>query len=397
MKNNLLQSLKNTPQKKTIIPALFFLGLIFFFHSIFPSPDPVKEIKLRPIRKDFQKPVHAVFPKKQSDLYYVVEQNGRIIRIENHKRNVFLDISGKVSSGYELGLLSMAVKKTFSEKKGDVFYINYTTKNPIHTVIAEIPLQIHHSGNVTGNFSKKRILLKFAQPYSNHNGGMMAFGHDGNLYISSGDGGSAGDPKNYAQNPRSLLGKILRINPSKKSSMKYSLPEDAPVIKGALPEIYAMGLRNPWRFSFDKKNGFLYAGDVGQNKIEEIDLIEKGKNYGWNPMEGNLCYKQKNCRKNRYTSPIHTYGRNDGISVTGGYVYRGKKIPALFGTYLFADYGSGNIWSLPLAANGRNSGPAVKIFSNAGRISSFAEDGGGELYILDHSKGILYAIENDMR
>ena len=385
------RKLKIASVKKSGIPALFFLYILFFFHIIHLAPEKQKSITLTMLHEGFHSPVQAVFPEKAANVLYVVEQEGKIYRIKGKTRSLFLDITGKISKGYELGLLSMAVPPSFSENIGDVFYVNYTTPRPYHTVIGEIPLKKGKNGDLSGDFSRMRTVMKFAQPYSNHNGGLILFGPDGYLYIGTGDGGSAGDPENNAQNPRNLLGKILRINPEKSPNTPYRIPADTTAREGVLPEIYAMGLRNPWRFSFDHKTGLLYAGDVGQNRLEEIDIISKGGNYGWRVMEGNLCYNPENCNKNSYISPIHVYGRTEGISVTGGYVYRGVKIPELYGKYIFADYGSGNIWALDL-----NSSENVKktrlLLSHKGRISSFAEDAEKELYIIDHGAGKLFQI-----
>ena len=394
-KSNLKLSRKPelTHHKKSSIPALFFLVVLFFFLIAETLAETNGKIRVSTSFDGFILPVHAVFPSNLHNTLYVVEQKGKIIRIKDEKRSLFLDITDNISSGGELGLLSMALPASFRENNGDVFYINYTTKKPYHTIIAEIPVK-KSAGTIAADFSHMRVVLKFPQPFSNHNGGLILFGPDKYLYIGTGDGGSAGDPSNNAQNPQSLLGKILKINPEKFGSKSYGIPQDAPAILGALPEIYAMGFRNPWRFSFDKNTGNLFAGDVGQNKMEEIDFITKGGNYGWRVMEGNLCYNSENCQKSPFVRPIYAYGRGDGISVTGGYVYRGQKIPELYGKYIFADFGSGHVWSLPLDASGKKVlGKASLILENAGRISSFAEDQAGELYLIDYSGGNILKME----
>jgi len=213
---------------------------------------------------------------------------------------------------------------------------------------------------------------------------MLAFGPDRFLYIGMGDGGAGGDPKNYAQNQHELLGKFLRIDVDQQRP--YSIPPDNPLTKGqGQPEIFAWGLRNPWRFSFDRETGELWAGDVGQNEWEEIDVIQKGKNYGWRVVEGTHCFNpDTHCRKGRnFVDPVTEYAHEQGrCSVTGGYVYRGTKIPALLGTYVFGDFCSGEIW-------GYREGETQLLRSTDLRISSFGEDWEGELYVVDHGGEIF--------
>jgi glucose/arabinose dehydrogenase len=231
--------------------------------------------------------------------------------------------------------------------------------------------------------------LEIEQPFANHNGGLNKFGPDGFLYIGMGDGGAAGDPFNFAQNLESLLGKFLRIDIEKEP---YAIPQDNPFVgrADAQGEIWAYGLRNPWRFSFDRCTGRLFAGDVGQDRIEEIDLIEKGKNYGWRIMEGSQCFDPPSlCNTQGLELPIAEYDHSLGCSVTGGYVYRGTQFPTLIGHYLFGDYCSGRIWSLAEDPQGRWT--MRQLIDSPFSISSFGEDEQGELYVI-HYGGAIYRV-----
>ena len=221
------------------------------------------------------------------------------------------------------------------------------------------------------------------QPYANHNGGQILFGPDGFLYVGLGDGGSAGDPKGHGQNTGTLLGTILRLDVSSLDAVgSYAIPADNPFVgvEGARPEIWAYGLRNPWRFTFDSETGDLWAADVGQNALEEVDLVRAGLNYGWKIMEGDECFS-RSCDTRGLELPITVYGRDDGCSITGGYVYRGGRLPSLYGAYVYGDYCSGKIWALRY--DGSRVTESIQLADTSLRISSFAEDADGELYILD--------------
>jgi glucose/arabinose dehydrogenase len=234
--------------------------------------------------------------------------------------------------------------------------------------------------------------LTISQPYSNHNGGNLAFGKDGYLYIGMGDGGSANDPHGNGQNLVTLLGKMLRIDVDHTTEGKtYTIPPDNPFVgrKNAAPEIWAYGLRNPWRFSFDHATGLLYAGDVGQNAKEEIDVIRKGGNYGWNIMEGTICTPGVNrrCDRRGLELPIQDYPRSEGTVVIGGYVYRGHSLPNLCGTYLYGDFGNGRIFGLRY--DGKSVTDAQRLLETGRPISSFGEDEQRELYLIDHGGEIF--------
>jgi glucose/arabinose dehydrogenase len=281
---------------------------------------------------------------------FVVEQRGRIFSIDKNlpeSAQLFLNIEDRVNDGAsEMGLLGLAFHPDFIEN--GYFYLNYTDNEG--TVISRYSVSRENPNQADAE--SEFVIMKFNQPYTNHNGGQIAFGpDDGYLYIATGDGGSSGDPQNNSQNLKTLLGKILRIDiDNQDEGFNYSIPPDNPFAdntEGYRQEIYAYGLRNPWRFSFDPKTGTLWAADVGQNKIEEINIIEKGKNYGWNIMEGSTCFNPPTgCDTSGLELPIYEYEHPIGRSVTGGYVYRGAKLPIIYGAYLYADYVTGIIWGL---------------------------------------------------
>ncbi|NDG28468.1 MAG: glucose dehydrogenase, partial [Proteobacteria bacterium] len=238
---------------------------------------------------------------------------------------------------------------------------------------------------------KEKVLLQIEQPFSNHNGGHLAFDKEGYLYIGTGDGGSAGDPLNHSQNLNSLLGKMVRIGVDSKGL--YDIPKDNPLTSPQQrKEIFAWGLRNPWRFSFDRETGALFAGDVGQDRYEEIDLVEKGKNYGWRVMEADHCLTPpRGCNREGYVMPLTEYGRSEGGSVTGGYVYRGKQLPDLKGVYIYGDFMSGNIWGLSYDQASRKVLQNRLLLKSKLSVASFAEDADGELYVVDYS-GVIYRL-----
>ena len=289
-----------------------------------------------------------------SSTWYAVIQDGRVLSFANTADvaavSPFIDISGRVAAGGEMGLLGLAFHPQYAGN-GQLF-LYYTADTPRRSVISRFTFVM--------NQWQEQVILVVAQPYTNHNGGNIAFGADGYLYIGLGDGGSGGDPHGHAQNTTSLLGSMLRIDVD--AAVPYGIPADNPFAGNALcsdpdivfnagscPEIYAWGLRNPWRWSFDRSTGALWAGDVGQNRIEEVDIIQKGNNYGWSIMEGNECYAAANCNQTGLTLPVAVYGHSDSRSVVGGYVYRGQDAELqviLQDTYLYADTYSTRIWGL---------------------------------------------------
>ena len=313
---------------------------------------------------------------------FVMEQAG-VIRVFNNTSTasdstVFLDISASVLYGGEQGLLGMAFHPKYSQNR--YFYVDYVADNPRRTVIVRYTTAAGDPNLADPN--SRLIILEISQPFSNHKGGQLAFGPDGYLYIGLGDGGSEGDPDGNGQNLSTLLGKILRIDVNSASGGRsYGIPADNPFAgnsQGWREEIYAYGFRNPWRFSFDSASGVLWVGDVGQDRVEEIDVVEKGKNYGWNIMEGTLCYNPPSgCNQTGLELPIWNYTHDVGNAVIGGYVYHGSALPGLDGAYVYGDYGSGRIWAL------RSNGAAVEnvlLVDSSLNIASFGTDQNGELY-----------------
>ncbi len=353
--------------------------------------DPQLDIYLTLLTKGFKQPVQLTHAGDKSGRFFITEQAGtiRIIKDGVLIPKPFLNIRERVKSGGEKGLLSVAFHPSY--KKNGRFFVNYTSNKGfrLHTVVSEF--RAAPDSNDAYEESEK-IILEVAQPYSNHNGGQIAFGPDGYLYIGMGDGGAGNDPKGNGQKLSSLLGAILRIDVDKKEGrMNYTIPPDNPFEENLFtrPEIFAYGLRNPWRFSFDPLTGTLYAGDVGQNAREEIDVIESGKNYGWNIMEGSICTPgvNPNCSPNGLTSPIIDYGRKEGITVIGGHVYRGSSIPALCGAYIYGDFGSGNIWALHYK-NNKVTWNKLLLKTDLS-ISSFGIDEDYEVYVVDYEGSIF--------
>ena len=344
----------------------------------------------------FDRPVALAFPGDDARRALVVEQPGRILLLtredETWSAAEFLDITDRVNDrGNEEGLLGLALDPDF-ESSGR-FYVYYTASSPRRSVVSRFSVTTDEPD--LADAGSESIIIEVAQPYANHNGGQILFGPDGYLYIGLGDGGSAGDPKGNGQNVGSLLGSILRIDVSASGSERgYTVPADNPLVgvQGARPEIWAYGLRNPWRFTFDRMSGELWAADVGQNSLEEVDVIVPGGNYGWNVMEGTECFSPsgKACDSEGLEPPVVEYGRDDGCSITGGYVYRGSRLPGLYGRYTFADFCSGKVWAFS-----RQSGDArrpVELMDTSHKISSFGEDSSGELYLISLDGGI-YTLE----
>jgi glucose/arabinose dehydrogenase len=318
---------------------------------------------------------------------FVVEQLGLIRVIDDGvlREAPFLDLRDRVwTKGNEQGLLGLAFHP--EHRRNGRFFVNYNRREDGATVVAEFT---RNGRSLDVSAETERILLVVPQPYLNHNGGMMAFGPDGMLYIGRGDGGSKGDPQNRAQNPQEWLGKILRIDVNR--GQPYAVPRDNPFVTGkGRPEVFALGVRNPWRFSFDRETGMLWLADVGQYKWEEIDIVVAGGNYGWRIMEGAHCYNpEEGCSPDGLMFPIAEYGHEEGrCSITGGYVYRGPSVQGLRGTYVFGDYCSGELFGISADANRKGSTVPRVLMRTGLRISSFGEDQAGEVYIVDHRGGV---------
>lgn len=315
-----------------------------------------------------------------------MEQSGTIRILQNGslRTTPFLDIRSRVTTATEMGLLGVAFHPNFATSGR--FYVNYnrTVAGNFQTVIAEFRVSLVDANLADPN--SERIVLTVNQPFDNHKGGQLAFGPDGFLYIGLGDGGSGGDPFGNGQNTNTRLGKMLRIDVD--GALPFAIPPSNPFVSGGgLPEIYAYGLRNPWRFSFDRTAGTLFVADVGQDRYEEIDILQNGKNYGWNTMEGMHCFSPANgCTMTGLTLPIAEYDHSEGEAVIGGYVYRGSALPGLVGSYILGDFVSGKIWRLTQSGS---TWQRVLLVSSGRPISSFGQDAAGELYVLDYNGTVL--------
>ena len=351
-----------------------------------PEPLPLAPVELEPAfpALEFDRMVFLTYAERESGRLFVVLQPGRIVVFENdpgvESARTFLDIRERVNdAGNEEGLLGLAFDPAFAENGH--FYVYYTASRPRRSVVSRF--SVSPDDHNRADPDSELVFLEVEQPYRNHNGGHIAFGPDGMLYVGLGDGGSGGDPRGNGQDTSTLLGSILRIDVSALDETgRYAVPPDNPFAGDAAArgEIWAYGLRNPWRFSFDRVTGDLWAADVGQNQYEEVDIIRPSLNYGWNVMEGAHCYRRESCDSRGLEMPVAEYGRDGGCSVTGGYVYRGRRQPTLYGAYLYADFCSGKIWAL------RHDGAAVteqmQIADTGLSISSFGEDPSGEVYVL---------------
>jgi len=353
---------------------------------------PLNAFRWEPVVTGLDRPLGLVDPGDGSGRLFVLEQPGIIRVILNGEwlPDPFMDIRDRVGSrANEQGLLGMDVQPDFAES--GIFYLNYTDRNG-NTVIARY--RTAEGDPSRGDPGSEQVLLRVEQPFANHNGGGVLFGPDGYLYLSLGDGGSGGDPQGNAQNPDVLLGKLLRIDVVDQET--YAIPPDNPFVEGGgAAEIYALGLRNPWRFSFDTATGDLYIADVGQNAWEEIDFWPAGSppgpNFGWDYMEGNHPFEGTPPDPASLVPPVWEYSRDLGCSVTGGYVYRGQRFPELLGIYLYSDYCNGTTFGLLRGPDGAWSAqPLIEL--NAA-VSSFGQDRQGELYLFSHREGTLYRLE----
>ena len=358
-------------------PASLSLGLTRVFDSV-PLNRPVLLVEA-PIL-----PERVNLATTASRIWYVVEQAGQVRRLQQTgvavKDTLFIGLRKRVDSGpNEAGLLGMALDPQFAQN-GRV-YLSYTRRGARRdgaSLVSVLSRFVSRDAGHTLDAGSEQVLLEVAQPYGNHNGGNLQFGPEGYLYFGLGDGGSAGDPQGNGQNTQTLLGALLRLDV--RGDGAYQIPADNPFSgEGGLPEIYAYGLRNPWRWSFDRETGNLWLADVGQNKWEEVNIITPGGNYGWNLREGMHCYAE-DCQRTGLIDPLAEYSHNEGCSITGGYVYRGKDIPALSGVYLFADYCSGKLWGL--FRDGTQYTRRLLLESKL-NIASFGEDRLGEVYVID--------------
>jgi glucose/arabinose dehydrogenase len=355
------------------------------------------DVGLEEVASGFDQPLFVTTPPEDADRLFVVEQGGTIQVVADGEiaAEPFLDIVEQVGSeGSEQGLLGLAFAPDYAES--GLFYVNYTDLDG-NTVVSRFT--VGDDPNVA-DLESEEVILQQDQPRANHNGGVLAFGPDGYLYIGLGDGGGQGDPNGNGQNLSTWLGKILRIDVDPANVAEgetYAIPEDNPFVDEAeaAPEIWVYGLRNPWRFTFDRETGDMWVGDVGQSEIEEVTLLPVadggGQNLGWNITEGTNCYVEPDCDQSGLTPPTLEYTHEvGGCSVTGGYVYRGESMPDLQGVYVFADYCSGLLWGAGQAADG--SWVMADPIETGLSISSFGEDTTGEQYLTDLSGGTVYQL-----
>ncbi len=319
----------------------------------------------------------GAYPPAGTDGLFLLEQDGQVFALQGGTTTAILDIRARVSrDGNEEGLLSMALDPGFASN--GYVWLYYSAANPRRSVLARFS---RVPGGITLDPASQLVVLEVAQPFSNHNGGAIRFGPDGMLYLGFGDGGSGGDPQRNGQNLGTLLGKIIRIDVRNASaSQPYAVPGDNPFVNqsGARGEIWAYGLRNPWRMAFDPSTGALWAGDVGQDSVEEVDVIRRGTNYGWSVTEGDRCYRPViGCDRTGFAPPVTTYDHGGGrCSITGGVVYRGTRVPEIAGAYLFADLCSGDVWAI------RADSPGVPVkIASVSNLTSFGLDAAGEILV----------------
>ena len=392
-----------------VLTLTFLLGIL--------SGPATAQLRASVVATGLTNPIAFVLDPADPSTFYVAEQRGTIRTLRNGalSPNFFLDLRPQLSSGGERGLLGMAFPPDAAVSRR--FFINFTNLDG-HTVVARFSRDAQGAVITSSRFDlvwpDGRAFIE--QPFSNHNGGHLAFGPDGYLYLGLGDGGSGGDPQNHAQNPNSLLGKMLRIDVNVEDADRrgYRVPEDNPFVDRepitALTEIWAFGLRNPWRYSFDDwtrgGTGALVIADVGQSAREEVNWEPRGaggRNYGWRVREGRTAFDTRlPAAYQPLTDPIHEYPRSDGQSITGGVVYRGGALDPMFnGRYFFADYVAGRVYSIGLALDERQEATAVDLLEHTdmlggtmdlGLISSFGVDAAGEMYIVSYSRGRILKI-----
>jgi glucose/arabinose dehydrogenase len=358
-------------RSRFLLPA-FLLGVLTFGAALFSTAGNGADNAFRRavFARGFDNPVLVTHAPGDARAVYVVEQTGRVLRVQGRSRSVLLDVRRNVEFGGEQGLLGLAFHPRYARNR--LFYVAYTS-NDGRNVVAR-----YRSRGTRAVRASRKILLSVPDPYGNHNGGHLAFGPDGLLYTTIGDGGSGGDPEERSQNMDSLFGKLLTLDVSKPSARWQTA---------------ALGLRNAWRFTFDRATGDLYIGDVGQNAVEEIDFTPRGsdglENYGWDVYEGSQRFEQGEPSTGRLVFPVFEYGHGQGCSVTGGYVYRGRARAADRGRYVFGDYCSGTVWSFRIS-----SGEARDVRTESfrvGSLTSFGEDARGELYATS-AEGTIYRI-----
>jgi glucose/arabinose dehydrogenase len=391
-----------TPIPRSLVSRASYAGLMVALLAVTPAPalgaspvpsfDPAAAIlTLEPYVGELDSPVFVTGDGSGSGRLYAVEQPGRVVAIDPEGRLLdvpVLDIRDRVEAGGEEGLLGLALHPDV--RANGRIYVDYTRREDGATTISEFTI----GDDGTADPATERVILVIPQPYANHNGGMIAFDRDGMLLIGMGDGGAGGDPEGNGQDPEVLLGKILRIDVD--GAEPYAIPEGNPFVDDATtrPEIWALGVRNPWRFSVDRLTGDLWIGDVGQGDWEEVDVIPygvAGLNLGWNVMEGDACFEARSCDQAGLSLPLVTLSHDtSACSVIGGYVYRGSRFPALVGGYVFTDLCTGELWLLDAARAVASGAAAAQVVgTTGGSIVSFGEGDDGELYAVDQGGTIL--------
>ncbi|MEO5509371.1 MAG: PQQ-dependent sugar dehydrogenase [Longimicrobiales bacterium] len=358
--------------------------------AVASDPSSALRIRLDRVASGLQSPLYLTAPAGDARLF-VVEKGGRIRIIENGQllERPFLDVKDRISEGSERGLLSVAFHPRYATN--GFFYVNYTDR------AGDTRIERYHVSSDRGvaDPGSAKLILSIDQPYSNHNGGLNLFGPDGMLYIGMGDGGGGGDRSGNGQNKDVRLGKILRIDVDRGDP--YAIPPNNPYANGGgAKEAWSTGMRNPWRFSFDAPAGLLIVADVGEWAWEEINAVPAsaaGLNYGWSVMEGTHCFRALTCSHAGMTEPVHEYSHSDGCSIAGGYVYRGRRMPDLVGTYFYSDYCQGWLKSLKFG-NGRATSHQTWPVAKIGSVLSFGLDAAGEMYILTGDGGV-YRIAPD--
>jgi glucose/arabinose dehydrogenase len=386
-----MQFRRHLGNRLTIILVLALMSLLLACSGTGGSSAPlassfqVPRVVLITIASGFTNPIAVQQPLPDgSNRFFVAEQAGAIRIVQNGAilPAPFLDLTSKVNSGGEKGLLGLAFHPAYLQNRRFFVHYNRLVNSRLQSVVAEYAASVANPNQADP--ARERIILTLDQPFENHNGGQIAFGAGGFLYLGFGDGGSEGDPLGNGQNLQTLLGKILWIDVSS-TALSYSIPPDNPLAAGGgRPEIWAYGLRNPWRFSFDLPTGRLFAGDVGQDRFEEIDLIQRGGNFGWSIMEAMHCFHPAvNCNTSGLIPPIAEYDHSEGDAVIGGYVYHGTAISGLQQAYVFGDFGSGRIWLL------RENPPGIwtrsLLLATGANLSSFGQDQAGEIYVVLYS------------
>ena len=380
-------------------PAWLLGGLIAVACSsdLASSPDPptgTVPVGLQEVASGLSFPLYLTAPSGDASRLFIVEKGGaiRIVKDGTLLPTAFLDLAGRVSTGAEQGLLALAFDPDYA--RNGRFVVHYTDLDG-NTVVSAF--RVASGDPDLADPASETILLTAAQPYPNHNGGQILFGPDGMLYIGLGDGGSEGDPDGRGQSLTDLLGSILRVDV--RAGTGYTVPADNPFVgrTDARPELWSVGLRNPWRFTFDAATGDLYIADVGQNAWEEVDVVTaaqgagRGANFGWRAMEGRHCYANQACDPSAFTLPVLEYSHGDGCSISGGFVYRGAAIPALQGHYFYADYCRGWVRSFRLEGGQAVEPQQWPTLAPGGLVPSFGQDAAGELYVMN-AEGRVFKI-----